>query len=193
MAGKPRATYAKKPAAKKSAAKKPAAKKSAAKKPAVSKPAVSKPAVSKPAAGKPAVSKPATTPAPAPPSRPAPRADLGAPIDGFFRKQSPLLRPILETLRGMVEAAAPEATSSIKWGMPFFVIGDAMMCALGAHKAHVNLILWGPPGTFDDPDGRLAGDGKTGRHLKLTRLDDLPADSVRGWLETAAELARARA
>ena len=35
-------------------------------------------------------------------------------------------------------------------------------------------------------------DGKTGRHLKLTTLDALPRDAVRGWLRTAAELARAR-
>jgi len=99
---------------------------------------------------------------------------------------------ILEELRALVEAAAPDATASLKWGMPFFSIGDAMMCALGGHKTHVNLILSGPPGTFADPDGLLAGDGKTGRHLKLTRIDDLPREAVQGWLATAAELARGK-
>lgn len=127
------------------------------------------------------------------PTRPAPRADLGAPIDGFFEKQPPALRAILDTLRALVRDAAPDAESAIKWGMPFFSIGGAMMCALGAHKAHVNLILWGPPDAFDDPDGRLAGDGKTGRHLKLTKLDELPRASVRTWLRAAAALARAKA
>jgi hypothetical protein len=34
--------------------------------------------------------------------------------------------------------------------------------------------------------------GKTGRHLKLTSLDELPRAAVRGWLRTAAELARAK-
>jgi hypothetical protein len=45
----------------------------------------------------------------------------------------------------------------------------------------VNLILSGPPGTFEDPERRLTGEGKPGRHLKLTSLDELPRDAVRGW------------
>ena len=118
------------------------------------------------------------------------RADLGAPIDGFFAKQPPLLRAILEELRGLVEEAAPDATASIKWGMPFYTIGGNTMCALAGFKAHVNLILAGPPGSFADPKGLLDGDGKTGRHLKLRALDELPRVAVRGWLRAAAALAR---
>jgi hypothetical protein len=122
--------------------------------------------------------------------KPGTRADLGKPIDGFFARQPAALRPILVELRAMIEDVAPDAASSIKWGMPFFTIGGNTMCALGAHKAHVNLILSGPPGTYADPDDRLSGDGKTGRHLKLTKLEDLPRTAVRGWLRTAAKLAR---
>ncbi|HEU4383086.1 MAG TPA: DUF1801 domain-containing protein [Anaeromyxobacteraceae bacterium] len=122
--------------------------------------------------------------------RPVPRADFGAPIDGFFAKQPADLRAILEALRRLVEEAAPDAESSLKWGMPFYTVGGAMMCALGAHRAHVNLILSGPPAAYADPRGLLSGEGKTGRHLKLGSLDDLPRSAVRGWLRTAAELAR---
>jgi hypothetical protein len=121
--------------------------------------------------------------------KPAPRADLGAPVDGFFARQPPALRAILEELRKLIEATAPAATSSIKWGMPFYTLGGKMMCALGAHRAHVNLILAGPPDAFADPAGILEGDGKTGRHLKLRTLDDLPRAEVRGWVRTAAALA----
>jgi hypothetical protein len=93
-------------------------------------------------------------------------------------------------LRKLVEETAPDARSSLKWGMPFYTMGDAMMCALAGHKSHVNLILSGPPGTYADPEGLLSGDGKTGRHLKLTSLDQLPRSAVRAWIRTAAELAR---
>jgi hypothetical protein len=124
------------------------------------------------------------------PGKPAPRADFGAPIDGFFARQPPHLRPILEELRKLVEGEVPGAQSAIKWGMPFYTLDGTMMCALGAHKSHVNLILSGPPGAFADPEGRLSGEGKTGRHLKLTSLDELPREAVRGWLRTAAGLAR---
>jgi hypothetical protein len=93
------------------------------------------------------------------------RADLGKPIDGFIAKQPPPRRAILVALRKMIEAAAPQAESSIK-----------MMGSLGAHKSHVNLILVGPPGGFPDPAGRLEGKGKGGRHLKLRSLDELPKE-----------------
>ncbi len=118
------------------------------------------------------------------------RADFGAPIDGFIARQPAHLRALLEELRALIEAAAPDAEASLKWGIPNFTVDGAMMCALGAHKAHVNLILAGPPGAFADREGRLQGEGKTGRHLRLTSLGDLPRDAVRAWLRTAAELAR---
>jgi hypothetical protein len=131
---------------------------------------------------------------PAPPAaRWGQRADLGAPIDGFFARQPPELRAILDALRAEVERAAPEAVGAIKWGMPLYTLDGEMMCALGAHKSHVNLILAGPPGTFADPEGRLEGEGKTGKHLKLRALAELPRAEVRGWLKTAAATARAKA
>jgi hypothetical protein len=190
-------TAAKKPA-KKSAAKKkaaPAPKKKAAA-PAPKKKAAAPAPKKKAAAPAPmekAAPAPAATPAPAaaPAKKMAPRADFGQPVDFFYKKQPPHIRPITDALRALVEEAAPDATSSIKWGMPFYNIGEGMMCAIGAHKSHVNLILSGPPGTFEDPDNRLAGDGKTGRHLKVTRVDELPRDDVQRWLRTAADRARA--
>jgi hypothetical protein len=121
---------------------------------------------------------------------PARRADFGAPIDGFFAKQALHLRAVLETLRKLVEETAPDATASLKWGMPSYSIGHSMVCTLAGHKSHVNLVLAGPPGTFADPDGLLQGDGKTGRHLKLRTLDELPTEAVRGWLRAAVQVAR---
>jgi hypothetical protein len=120
------------------------------------------------------------------------RADYGAPVEGFFAKQPPQLCAILEALRKLVDDVAPDAKSSLKWGMPFYEIDGSAMCALGAHKAHVNLILSGHPDAFADPEGRLSGTGTTGRHLKLTRVDELPRAAVRRWLQTAAKLARAK-
>ncbi len=119
-----------------------------------------------------------------------PRADFGAPIESFFARQPAQLREILDALKKLVEKAAPDAKASLKWGMPFYTIDGAMFCALGGHKSHVNLILAGPPGAFADPEKRLSGGGKTGRHLKLTSIDELPRDAVRGWLGTAAKLAK---
>jgi hypothetical protein len=145
-----------------------------------------------PAAKRTSTVKPSAARAKSTPKVPPRRADFGAPIDGFFAKQPPPLRAILEALRKLVEEVAPEATASIKWGMPFYSVGGTMMCALGGHRSHVNLILAGPPGTFKDPEGRLEGEGKTGRHLTLRSMDDLPREAVRRWVKTALQLARAK-
>jgi len=122
----------------------------------------------------------------------ASRADFGKPVDGFFARQPAHLKPVADTLRRLVEEALPDATSSIKWGMPFYTVGTGMVCAIGAHKSHVNLILSGPPDAFEDPEGRLEGSAKTGRHLKLTALDEVPRAAVRRWVQTAARLARGK-
>jgi hypothetical protein len=150
--------------------------------PAAKKPAAKSPAAKKPAAKRPAAKKAA-------PKKMAARADLGAPVDGFFAAQEGELGEVLRALRSLIEKAAPTATSSLKWGMPFYQLNGKTLCALGGHKAHVNLILSGPPGTFSDPKGRLIGDGKTGRHLKLSRVADLPTKEVQGWLREAIALA----
>ena len=123
-------------------------------------------------------------------AKPAARADFGAPIEGFFEKQPAELREILLALRALIDAAAPSASASLKWGMPFYELDKKTLCALGGHKAHVNLILSGPPGTFSDPKGLLVGDGKTGRHLRLTRLADLPTTDVKRWLREAVAQAK---
>ena len=144
-----------------------------------------------PAARKSAVAARAKKAAPPRPSQKfGRRADLGAPVDGFYAKQPLPQRAILDELRRLIQQVAPDAGSSIKWGMPFYSIGGNTLCALAAFKSHVNLILPGPPGTFADPDGRLEGGGTTGKHLKLRNLEDLPGKSVRDWLRTAADRAR---
>jgi hypothetical protein len=121
---------------------------------------------------------------------PTARADLGAPVEGWFARQPAPQRAILDALRELLHEAAPDAVGSLKWGMPFYTLGGGMMCALTSHATHVNLVLSGPSESFADPEGRLEGAGKTGRHLKLRTLDDLPRPAVRRWLRTAASIAR---
>jgi hypothetical protein len=134
----------------------------------------------------------ATAPKRAVSKKPGPRADYGAPVDAFFSKQPPALKAIADALRALVDEAAPGAEASIKWGMPFYCLDGAMLCSIGVHKAHVNLVMVGPPGGFEDPDGHLLGVGRGSRHLKLTRLDELPRAAVRRWLRVAVRYARSK-
>ncbi len=172
------------PAATPAASKAPAAKKAAAKKAATKNVATKKAVDSKKASSARQASAPTVV---------ARRADYGAPVDGFFAKQPAELGAIAQALRALIAEAAPDADAVLKWGMPFFSVDGEMLCAIGGHKAHVNLILPGAPGTYADPDGLLEGEGKTGQHLTLRALAELPQKVVRGWLKQAVQSARAKA
>ena len=119
------------------------------------------------------------------------RADFGKPVDGFIKKRPPEQQKLLTELKKLIEAAAPDCEAQLKWGMPHYTIGGKYYAATSAHKAHVNLIMFGDPKAFDDPDGRLEGDGKAGRHLKLTSTKDLPKAQAKKWLAAAAKASRA--
>ena len=125
--------------------------------------------------------------------KPSPRADFGKPVDGFFANQGAAIGPILDRLRTLIQEVAPTAEASLKWGQPFYTLDGAMFCALGAHKAHVNLILAGPAETFADPRGLLEGEGKTGRRLVVKSVSDIPAADIKRWLKAGAALAKAKA
>ena len=55
----------------------------------------------------------------------------------------------------------------------------------------MNLVLFGAAKDFADPDGLLEGEGKTGRHYKLTSIKDLKKPQIKKWLATAAKASRA--
>lgn len=141
---------------------------------------------------RPAKTKPKTKAKPKPPAkRPvARRKDYGQPIDGAIAK-SPHAAVVAE-LRAAIEKAAPDAIASLKWGMPNWSIGKVMVAAVGMHEQHVNLILAGPSTIFDDPDQRLEGEGKTGRHLKLATGTPVPKAEVARWLAAAVAHARTK-
>lgn len=176
----------KKPATKQPATKKPAAKKAARQtvKKTKQTPALAKKAAKQGAARQMPKKQPGQKHA-------LQRADYGQPVDGFFAKQPSPQREILAELRKAIASAAPGAQASLKWGQPFYSLAGKMLFALSSHKAHVNLIMVGPPDKFADPEGRLSGEGKGGRHLKAARVEDLPSAAVlRSWLQVAVDAAR---
>lgn len=62
-------------------------------------------------------------------------------VDAYIRKAAPFARPILERLREAVHAGAPQASETIKWGMPFFEL-DGIFCNMAAFKAHATFGFW---------------------------------------------------
>lgn len=102
-------------------------------------------------------------------------------IDAYIEKSAGFAQPILRHFRKVVHGAAPAATETIKWGMPFFAQDGKALAMMAAFKAHAGI------GIFDGSPMR--GSEGMGQFGKLATLADLPDDAA---LVTAIHQAVAR-
>lgn len=102
-------------------------------------------------------------------------------VDEYIAGAAPFARPVLEQLRAMVHAASPEATETIKWGMPFFEYRGKPLCMMAAFKQHCSFGFWRAraEGGAGDTDGM-------GQYGKLTAVGDLPSKRELGAAVKAA-------
>jgi hypothetical protein len=114
------------------------------------------------------------------------RATKGnAPVDGYFAQQDPDKRALLEKLRALVVKGVPDATASIKWGIPIYQLNGKNVCALASFKEHVAINFFASPDVLADPGKRLEGSGKTQRLLKVRTAGDIDAAAIQRWLKAA--------
>lgn len=82
-------------------------------------------------------------------------------VEGWLAALDPDSRETVDRLRGIVQAASPRLSETIKWNAPNFVDGDEDRVTLGIErKGGVRLVLHrgararsSADFTFDDPDG----------------------------------------
>ncbi|HXD77380.1 MAG TPA: YdeI/OmpD-associated family protein [Puia sp.] len=100
-------------------------------------------------------------------------------VDAYIAKSADFARPILSHLRQLVHKACPSALETIKWGMPFFESGGALLCNMAAFKHHCAFGFWNAP-LLKDPKGALKVRNREsmGHFEKITALKDLPADAT---------------
>jgi uncharacterized protein YdeI (YjbR/CyaY-like superfamily) len=87
-------------------------------------------------------------------------------IDEYIAAAAPFAQPILSHVRALAHHALPDASESIKWGMPHFMAGGKNVIGMAAFKAHASVMIHGE-------GARGEGMGSLG---KLTTLADLPPD-----------------
>lgn len=98
-------------------------------------------------------------------------------VDAYIAKSAPFAQPILEHLRKIVHAAAPQVTEGIKWGFPFFDY-KGPVCHMSAFKQHMAFGFW-KASMLNDPNGLLQKDEPSAGSLgKITSLLDLPSDDI---------------
>lgn len=85
-------------------------------------------------------------------------------------------RDLVKATRDAVIYALPELKETIKWNNLFFVYPPSEnVAAIVAHKDHINL-QFAKGNELDDPRGKLEGDGKQMRHIKIYSEDDIDGD-----------------
>lgn len=92
-------------------------------------------------------------------------------VDAYIARSAAFAQPILVKLRDIVHAACPAAEETIKWGMPTFMYGGAILCGMSAFKQHASFGFWKHALVMGEGVQR---DGM-GSYGKMASLKDLPA------------------
>jgi hypothetical protein len=96
----------------------------------------------------------------------------------------------MKRLREVVKEGAPHSAVAIKWAQPVWEWNGPMIW-MKAYPKHVDIGFW--RGTeMDDPKKVLTGDGEKMRHIKITSVDDIPADALRDLVKQAVQLNTAK-
>jgi hypothetical protein len=63
-------------------------------------------------------------------------------VDAYIAEAPPFAQPILQEARSRVGKACPSAEETIKWNVPFFLLGDKILASMAAFKKHVKVGVW---------------------------------------------------
>jgi len=63
-------------------------------------------------------------------------------VDAYIEKAPSFAQPILREARSRVSKAFPNAEETIKWNVPFFLLGDKILASMAAFKKHVKVGVW---------------------------------------------------
>ena len=109
-------------------------------------------------------------------------------IDAYLAKAQPFARPILEHVRERVHTVIPDVEETLKWSMPSYTQGGAILLITAAFKAHVAINFW----RGQDMRGDAASADAMGQFGKITSIADLPSEKeFDALIAEAARLATA--
>ena len=63
-------------------------------------------------------------------------------VDAYIAQAPPFAQLILKEARSRVGKACPSAEETIKWNVPFFLLGDKILASMAAFKKHVKVGVW---------------------------------------------------
>ena len=63
-------------------------------------------------------------------------------VDAYIAKAAPFAQPLLAEVRKRIHQACPDATETIKWNVPFYVLSGKLLASMAAFKKHTKLGIW---------------------------------------------------
>jgi hypothetical protein len=106
-------------------------------------------------------------------------------VTEYIQAALPEQLEIMETLRQLIHSTIPETKEEVKWGIPIF-IKTMIFTYLRCSKHHVALGFYNID-RINDPNGLLEGTGKTMRHLKFKRVEEVDNQLIAKWLKATAK------
>jgi uncharacterized protein YdhG (YjbR/CyaY superfamily) len=111
-------------------------------------------------------------------------------VDAYINALDADRKAALTTLRAVVRKCLPGADECIQHGMPAYVKGDRMVCAIASQKQYMALYVCEGDG-LDDHRADFAHLNVGKGCIRFRRLEDLPMKSVQKVLKAAGKRAKA--
>jgi hypothetical protein len=111
-----------------------------------------------------------------------------AAIADMLDTHTPEIQELVQALRELIHAAAPELVEELKAGWGNIVYKhNGVVCAISPYSNHVNLNFY--RGTsLPDPARVLEGTGRSLRHVKVRPNDELRTDALTRLIREAVAL-----
>lgn len=109
-------------------------------------------------------------------------------VDQFIVDLPNDIQGITETLRNIILSSSPKLVEEFKWSMPNYSF-NGLVCYLQAAKKHVNLGFH-KGNELEEKDNHklLQGTGKTMRHIRIEKSEDIQSDNFISFIHAAKAL-----
>jgi hypothetical protein len=111
-------------------------------------------------------------------------------VDRYFATLPPTLAEPARATRAIVDDALADATCTVLWQAPTWLLGREPVCFLRAVDGEHLLLGFWHAGSIDDPSGRIRAHGSIMGHAEVRSAADVDAALFAHWLRQAREFAR---
>ena len=109
-------------------------------------------------------------------------------VDQYISNLPDDIQAMTDSLRGIILNASPELEEEYKWSMPNYS-HNGLACYLQASKKHVNLgFQKGNELEEKDIHNLLQGTGKTMRHIRIKKMEDIKPEVFTSLIQAAIAL-----